>query len=542
MRRGARHMATSCLVVSSALAAACSGGGEDPGGPAVPDDDASAEESRALLRSLDAPVVMVTGDDDAALALATSTTLFEAAPVAALAPAGDDDAVADAGRHARERGIPVLLAPPPAAGDRSDGGGQAAAPGGDTGRPVAARSSGRPAVDAGAIAAELDRLGTATVVTFGFPAEPDGLPGGVTSVDVADAADELERHRPAAAPDGVVALVDRDDPLVGAATLTIEAAGIPVVPVTGGDPRRDEQSRRILAELQPSRVVALGGPGRFASAGTVAGLVATAVAGTELPGGGQVMFPDRQIVALYGHPGTGALGVMGEQPVEAAVERAATMAAPYEALGEVPVVPAFEVIATVASSAAGADGDYSSESALDHLRPWVDAAAEAGMYVVLDLQPGHTDFLTQAKLYEELLRRPHVGLALDPEWRLAPGQRHLQQIGSVDADEVNATIDWLTSLVRTHQLPQKLLVVHQFRLDMIEGRERIATPPEISVLFQMDGDGTAGQKMETWRAVTADPPPRSWFGWKNFIDEDEPMFSPAETVAVDPTPRYISYQ
>ena len=44
------------------------------------------------------------------------------------------------------------------------------------------------------------------------------------------------------------------------------------------------------------------------------------------------------------------------------------------------------------------------------------------MYVVLDLQPGYTDFLAQAQRYEEFLAQPHVGLALDPEWRLAPGR------------------------------------------------------------------------------------------------------------------------
>ena len=95
------------------------------------------------------------------------------------------------------------------------------------------------------------------------------------------------------------------------------------------------------------------------------------------------------------------------------------------ALSDEPVIPAFEIITTVASSEAGADGDYSFESSLDHMRPWVDAAAAAGHYVILDLQPGYTDFLTQAKRYEELLAQPHVGLALDPEWRLAPGEQHL---------------------------------------------------------------------------------------------------------------------
>jgi hypothetical protein len=68
--------------------------------------------------------------------------------------------------------------------------------------------------------------------------------------------------------------------------------------------------------------------------------------------------------------------------------------------------------------------------------------------VILDLQPGRTDFLTQAMIYEEFLRLPHVGLALDPEWRLEPNQVHLRQIGSVDAAEINQVGNWLASLVR----------------------------------------------------------------------------------------------
>ena len=133
-----------------------------------------------------------------------------------------------------------------------------------------------------------------------------------------------------------------------------------------------------------------------------------------------MLFPGRRLVAIYGHPGDSNLGVLGEQPVDAALQRAGEVAAGYDAVSEEPVVPTLEIITTVASSEAGADGDYSSESSLDHIRPWVDAAGAAGFYVVLDLQPGHTDFLTQAMRYEELLAFPHVGLALDPEWRLAP--------------------------------------------------------------------------------------------------------------------------
>jgi hypothetical protein len=177
------------------------------------------------------------------------------------------------------------------------------------------------------------------------------------------------------------------------------------------------------------------------------------------------------------------------------------------------------------------------------LRPWTDAAAAAGLYVVLDLQPGQTDFLSQAKEYEDLLAEPHVGLALDPEWRLAADERHLEQIGSVTAAEVNRVVDWLADLTARHRLPQKLLVLHQFTLRMITDRETVDTSrDELAVLIHVDGFGTAGEKRATWDALHANPPPDVWWGWKNFYDEDRPTFSPARTVAVSPSPLFISYQ
>ena len=147
---------------------------------------------------------------------------------------------------------------------------------------------------------------------------------------------------------------------------------------------------------------------------------------------------------------------------EETVARAEEHASWYADLVEGPVVPTLEIIATVASGEAGPDGNYSTELPVEELEPLVDLAQERGQYVVLDLQPGRTDFLTQAKLYEPLLTRAHVGLALDPEWRLKPGQVHLAQIGSVDVEEVNEVADWLAELTREHDLPQKAFVVHMF--------------------------------------------------------------------------------
>ena len=255
-----------------------------------------------------------------------------------------------------------------------------------------------------------------------------------------------------------------------------------------------------------------------------------------------MLFPGRRLVAIYGHPGDDNLGVLGEQPVAAAVQRARDVAFDYNGVSPEFVVPTFEIITTVASSEAGPDGNYSLESTVDHIKPWVDAAAAAGFYVVLDLQPGYTDFLTQAKRYEQLLLQPHVGLALDPEWRLAPGEQHLRDIGQVSAAEVNSVASWLAELTRRHALPQKLLLLHQFRLDMIPDRAAIQTHPELALVVQMDGLGPQEVKLETWWALTAGGPAGVLFGWKNFYDEDTPMRSPPDTVSLQPSPVYISYQ
>ena len=270
--------------------------------------------------------------------------------------------------------------------------------------------------------------------------------------------------------------------------------------------------------------------------------------GEELPGGGLLLFepgdesPGRRMVAAYGHPSTGALGVLGEQGPKAAVDRLRSIAEGYGADG-LAVLPTFEIIATVASASAGSDGDYSSTTDREVIRPWIETAAANGVYVVLDLQPGRSDFLSQAKKYEEFLRLPHVGLALDPEWRLKPDQVHLAQIGTVDAAEINRVVDWLAGIVREEALPQKLLIVHQFRFSMITNRQQIKTPAELAVLIHMDGQGSLAAKYNTWNSLTglADAD-RFYWGWKNFYDEDSPVATPEQVLARSPKIVFVSFQ
>ena len=293
--------------------------------------------------------------------------------------------------------------------------------------------------------------------------------------------------------------------------------------------------------MRPRQVLAIGSG--FGPAARLASRIAVAQTGVQLPGGGQVLFPGHLLVALYGHPGAPGLGVLGQQDLQASIARARQVAAAYRPLTSARVIPAFEIIATVAQDSPGPDGDYSYESPVASLRPWVRRATAAGFYVILDLQPGRASLLAQARRYQSLLESPDVGLALDPEWKLAPGQLPLRQIGGVSSSEVNSVITWLAGLTARYRLPQKLLVLHQFELSMIRNEHELDTRyDDLAILIHMDGQGTPADKQQTWDTITRAAPPRVFFGWKNFYVKDHPMLSPRQTIARTPRLSMISYQ
>ncbi|WP_181010066.1 hypothetical protein [Ornithinimicrobium sufpigmenti] len=327
-----------------------------------------------------------------------------------------------------------------------------------------------------------------------------------------------------------------------AALGTARAAGAHVLVGPHTDPRASSETVQALADLEVTALVGLGED--FGTAPDLAWKASAARTGVELPGGGQLTLPGKTYVALYGTPSTGSLGVLGEQPIEETITRAKEYAARYEPLTDGPAVPTLEIIVTVASAQPEWDGMYSNELPIEELRPLVDLAAEEGVYVVLDLQPGRHDFLSQAQRYEELLLLPHVGLALDPEWRLGPDEVHLVRIGSVEVEEVNEVVDYLADLTREHDLPQKMLVLHMFQLGMIPDVDEVdRSRDEVAVLIHADGQGAQGDKQATWRALHHYAPSIEHWGWKNFYDEDTPMLTPEETMSqVDPAPDFISYQ
>ena len=259
----------------------------------------------------------------------------------------------------------------------------------------------------------------------------------------------------------------------------------------------------------------------------------------QLPLGGTRIFPDYRIVTYYGTAGSGALGVLGDgSPVDAAA-RLADAAAPF-ATPERRVQPAMELIVTIADGAPGDDGDFS--HSIDPALAWqyLDAARARHQMLVLDVQPGRTDFLTASKQWEPLLTQPDVGLALDAEWRMPNYAVPGRQIGEVDAAEVNSVTDWLAGVVRDHKLPQKLMVLHQFTETMITNVDAVAQHPELAMVQHVDGFGAPAVKIEKYTALQRAA--QFHLGFKVFYTEDVQPLAPQAVLGLTPQPEYISYQ
>jgi hypothetical protein len=59
----------------------------------------------------------------------------------------------------------------------------------------------------------------------------------------------------------------------------------------------------------------------------------------------------------------------------------------------------------------------------------------------------------------------------------------------------------------------------------------------------MDGQGPLPTKYETYSAITAGQEDVGWaWGWKNFYDEDSPMGTPSDVLAVEPVVVFVSFQ
>ncbi len=261
----------------------------------------------------------------------------------------------------------------------------------------------------------------------------------------------------------------------------------------------------------------------------------------ELPRGGRTILPGHLVVAYYGIVGTtNILGQTRDPEADAAgVQRRARAYARYG----LPVQPAFELVATVASPDPGPSNTYSSPVDTATITQYLKAAHRHRLLLILDFQPGRGEFLPQVRRYARILLDPAVGVALDPEWKLTHDEVPDEVIGSSSSAAINAVSSYLSSLVDRHQLPQKLFIVHEFRLAELPDRQRIAVHPELATVLQMDGLGPLPVKLAAYHQVMQGA--LGLFpGFKVFLQpsNDPVALSPKAAMKLRPRPVYISYQ
>jgi hypothetical protein len=260
----------------------------------------------------------------------------------------------------------------------------------------------------------------------------------------------------------------------------------------------------------------------------------------ELPRGGRRLLPDRRIVAFYGAPQDDELGELGIGTPAGAARRLERQAKPYARPGR-PVQPAMELIAVIAAAHPGEGGRYNTRQDASVIRRYLRAARRAKALLVLDVQPGRSDFFTEVTRLRRWLKEPDVGLALDPEWRMGPGEVPGQVIGSVEAREVNAVTAWLSQLVVRGKLPQKLLLIHQFTDDMVDDTQ-LQEREGLAMVLNADGFGTRQLKRIKYRAFTSSP--RRFFhtGFKLFYREDVRLMKPRQVLRLRPPPDVVIYE
>ncbi|MES2203256.1 MAG: hypothetical protein V4474_02985 [Patescibacteria group bacterium] len=265
------------------------------------------------------------------------------------------------------------------------------------------------------------------------------------------------------------------------------------------------------------------------------------------PADGRAILPFNRVVAYYGNFYSKQMGVLGEYPKDVVLAKLASTTAAWRAADpSTPVVPAIEYIDVTAQAAAGKDGKYRARMSDTQIDKALEYAKAVNGIVILDIQVGLSSLPEELPLIQKYLAMPNVHLAVDPEFAMHNGTPPGRVIGTMSADDINFAAQYLANLVRTYNLPPKILVVHRFTLGMVTKVANIKPLPEVQVVMQMDGWGSYLRKTNTYNVVIA-PEPVQFTGFKLFYKNDlkevpPRLMTPQEVLNLTPSPIFIQYQ
>jgi hypothetical protein len=252
----------------------------------------------------------------------------------------------------------------------------------------------------------------------------------------------------------------------------------------------------------------------------------------------------KRMVSYYGHPFSAEMGVLGEfrEPRELAEQLQERAVAWTKVDPDRPAIPTIELIASVAQADPGRDGLYLTRTPPEVIEEYARVAEENGFLLLLDVQIGYSTIADEVEVLMPFLEREYVHLAIDPEYDMQPGEIPGQQFGSSSGEEIMAAARTLSELVEDEDLPPKVLVLHQFRDDMITDKQVIEPVPNVETVLHADGFGTPKDKIKKYDLLVRDQPIQ-YGGFKLFYRQDTPLLSPEQVLeALEPNPAVVSYQ
>jgi hypothetical protein len=254
------------------------------------------------------------------------------------------------------------------------------------------------------------------------------------------------------------------------------------------------------------------------------------------------LFQQCQIVAYYGFPTESRMGIVGEYPPEEMIALLKEQAAEFEQYnGFRTAIPALELIYAVAQGSQTADGTFLARMPASMVERWIEIAEEHDLLIIFDIQMGSSTVEAEIPHLLPYLTHPRVHLALDPEFVTTPDQPPGLRIGGMDAAEINRAQHMLKELVDEHNLPNKILMIHQFVPHMITNKDQLENVPGIDLVIHQDGFGTDEAKIANYnRYVAAEGAKHG--GFKVFYRQDDPVMTPAELMQLTPQPDVITYQ
>ncbi|MGI8458997.1 MAG: hypothetical protein ACR2LI_12915, partial [Propionibacteriaceae bacterium] len=122
---------------------------------------------------------------------------------------------------------------------------------------------------------------------------------------------------------------------------------------------------------------------------------------------------------------------------------------------------------------AGADGQWRTRAPTDVVQRYLEAARDHRALLLLNIQPRRSDFLTECRHFEDWLREPDVGVALDPEWAMQPGQVPGRAYGSTTGAELDEVATYLSARTLSHRLPEKVMVFHQVAASVVRQESKL---------------------------------------------------------------------